>query len=163
MYGNDAVGGLSSSSGRGGGSATSDFEAVNATYIPWLITYWSTFLLAWTILPLTRQTLLSGHDLLIDRVRHGLRKVLRSHLIMLCLGAVAVSTLAVKIRTWNVLPVVMALGNTYGLLLVSPVLIPNPFLRSLPSPPIPSCGVGGLRTILCIVLGGPNISSPPIR
>ena len=134
MYGDDAVGGLSSSSGRGGGSATSDFEAVNATYIPWLITYWSTFLLAWTILPLTRQTLLSGHDLLIDRVRHGLRKVLRSHLIMLCLGAVAVSTLAVKIRTWNVLPVVMALGNTYGLLLVSPVLIPNPFLRSLPSP-----------------------------
>ena len=63
MYGNDAVGGLSSSSGGGGGSATSDFEAVNATYIPWLITYWSTFLLAWTILPLTRQTLLSGHDL----------------------------------------------------------------------------------------------------
>mmetsp|Transcript_31940 Transcript_31940/g.95639 ORF Transcript_31940/g.95639 Transcript_31940/m.95639 type:complete len:655 (-) Transcript_31940:140-2104(-) len=105
-------------------TATSDedFSEVNATYVPWLVTYWSTFLLAWTVLPLVRQTLLSGHFTLSSRLRYGCRRVVRALAIMLCLAVAGILALAAKLGTWHIIPVVMALGNTYGLLLVSLLL-----------------------------------------
>jgi len=33
----------------------------NATYVPWMITYWSSFILAFVILPIVRKFLRSGH------------------------------------------------------------------------------------------------------
>lgn len=41
----------------------------NPTYLPWQVTYWTTFLLAWIILPITRETLLSG-QFTFHQVRH---------------------------------------------------------------------------------------------
>jgi len=98
------------------------FSEVNATYIPWLVTYWSTFLLAWTVLPLVREVLLSGHFGTAAKLSHACRRTARGMGILVCVGAVAIVALAIKLGTLNVLPVVMALGNTYGLLLVSLLL-----------------------------------------
>ena len=98
----------------------------NPTYIPWQITYWTTFLLAWLILPITRETLLSGHFTLFQRIRNGFTKSIKSILFMSVCGFIAVIAMAIHLKSVHlvtiVLPVLMALGNTYGLVLVSLLL-----------------------------------------
>lgn len=121
----------------------------NATYVPWMITYWSTFFLAWLILPLFRESLLSGQFTFCSRLSFGCKKAVRGYIVLLgvstkallslqrlrtlnslsliqiralqIVGA-AIIFLAVKLHSWNVIPVLMTLGNTYGLLLVSLLL-----------------------------------------
>ena len=98
----------------------------NPTYIPWKITYWTTFLLAWLILPITRETLLSGHFTLLQRIRNGFTKSIKAILLMSVCGFIAVIAMAIHLKSVHlvtiVLPVLMALGNTYGLVLVSLLL-----------------------------------------
>lgn len=98
----------------------------NPTYIPWQITYWTTFTLAWLILPITRQTLLSGHFTLFQRIHDGFKKSIKSIFFMSVCGIIAVIAMAIHLKSFHlvtiVLPVLMALGNTYGLVLVSLLL-----------------------------------------
>mmetsp|Transcript_5562 Transcript_5562/g.8221 ORF Transcript_5562/g.8221 Transcript_5562/m.8221 type:complete len:642 (-) Transcript_5562:117-2042(-) len=94
----------------------------NETYVPWQVTYWSTFLLAWLVLPITRESLLSGEFTAAARVKNGARKSARGILILLVLAVVAIIALGIYLRSLHVIPVLMALGNTYGLLLVSLLL-----------------------------------------
>ena len=111
----------------------------NPTYLPWRVTYWTTFFLAWLVLPVARLTLLSGHFALHRRLRDGAYRSFRSILLMLFFGAASVIGMAVHLKSLRlvtiVLPVLMALGNTYGLLLVSLLLgnglvnIPKMFWR----------------------------------
>lgn len=111
----------------------------NPTYIPWQITYWTTFLLAWLILPITRETLLSGHFTLFQRIHNGFKTSIMAILLMILCGVIAVIAMAIHLKSVHlvtiVLPVLMALGNTYGLVLVSLLLgnglvnIPKRFWR----------------------------------
>ena len=98
----------------------------NPTYLPWQVTYWSTFLLAWLVLPITRETLLSGQFTLRSRMKDGMYRSFRSLFLMFCAGILAIIGMAVHLKSLHlvtiVLPVLMALGNTYGLVLVSLLL-----------------------------------------
>jgi hypothetical protein len=55
----------------------------NATYVPWMVTYWSTFFLAWTILPLVRESLLSGRFTFCSRLQFGCKKAVRGYIFLL--------------------------------------------------------------------------------
>mmetsp|Transcript_30818 Transcript_30818/g.50907 ORF Transcript_30818/g.50907 Transcript_30818/m.50907 type:complete len:619 (+) Transcript_30818:250-2106(+) len=94
----------------------------NATYGPWQVTYWSTFLLGFLVLPLIREAILSGHFTLRTRLQAGCKEALKGYVLLLLVGLVGVIFMAVKLNSWHVVPVLMALGNTYGLLLVSLLL-----------------------------------------
>eukprot|EP00581_Thalassiosira_minuscula_P015993 CAMPEP_0183720370 /NCGR_PEP_ID=MMETSP0737-20130205/12997_1 /TAXON_ID=385413 /ORGANISM="Thalassiosira miniscula, Strain CCMP1093" /LENGTH=678 /DNA_ID=CAMNT_0025950217 /DNA_START=368 /DNA_END=2404 /DNA_ORIENTATION=- len=114
-------------------------QMTNPTYLPWQITYWTTFLLAWFVLPITRESLLCGHFTLRQRFKNGLGISMRKIRMMMLAGIVAVIAMAVHLKSFHivtiVLPVLMALSNTYGLVLVSLLLgnglvnIPKRFWR----------------------------------
>lgn len=55
----------------------------NATYVPWMVTYWSTFFLAWTILPLVRESLLSGRFTYFARLHFGCKQAVRGYIFLL--------------------------------------------------------------------------------
>lgn len=59
---------------------------------------------------------------LFTRMRKSARYLLKKYAIYLILGAVFVIWLAIHLRTLEVVPILMALSNTYGLLLVSVLL-----------------------------------------
>jgi hypothetical protein len=105
-------------------SAQSTF--VNPTYIPWQVTYWTTFLLAWFILPITRETLHSGRFGLLSQLKEGVSTSLRGIGIMIVVGILFVIGMAIRMRSIQLIsvlmPVLMAWGNTYGLVLVSLLL-----------------------------------------
>lgn len=111
----------------------------NPTYIPWKVTYWTTFFLAWIILPITRQSLTSGQFTRYQRIKDGVSRSIKGIVLMMIAGVVTVIVSAVKLRTWHivtiVMPALMALGNTYGLVLVALLLgnglvnIPKRFWR----------------------------------
>lgn len=127
-------------------------DSNNPTYIPWQITYWTTFLLAWLILPITRETLLSGHFTLLQRIHNGFTKSIKSILLMSVFGFIAIIAMAIHLKSVHlvtiVLPVLMALGNTYGLVLVSLLLgnglvnVPKRFWRE-------ACPANELRRSEC--------------
>lgn len=131
----------------------------NPTYIPWQITYWTTFLLAWLILPITRETLLSGHFTLLQRIHDGFTKSIKSILVMSVCGFIAIIAMAIHLKSVHlvtiVLPVLMALGNTYGLVLVSLLLgnglvnVPKRFWRE-------ACPANELRRSECFIVFGYN-------
>lgn len=94
----------------------------NVTMLPWHILFWSTFILAWFVLPLAREMILSGEFTVYTRLKDGMRKLMLGHLIRLLVFTVFIIWLAIHLREVNVIPVLIALGNTYGLLLVSLLL-----------------------------------------
>ena len=94
----------------------------NFTMMPWHILFWSTFMLAWIILPLVREMLLSGEFTIYTRFKDAIRKIIVGHLILLAFVIVFIIWLAFHLRELNVIPVLIALGNTYGLLLVALLL-----------------------------------------
>lgn len=104
-----------STDGNAAGDAdaeTGDPYHNNPTYLPWIVTYWTTFFLAWLVLPIARQSLLSGHFTLRQRLRDGLRRSFRLISLMAAMGAVAVIAMAIHMRSANVaivLPVLMAM------------------------------------------------------
>jgi hypothetical protein len=112
--------------GGDGNDDTTTTSHNNPTYPSWRGTYWATFFLAWLVLPITRETLLSGHFALHRRLRDGAYRSFRSILLMICFGILSVIGMALHLRSLHlvavVLPVLMALSNTYGLLLVSLLL-----------------------------------------
>lgn len=95
-----------------------DHQAVNPTYEPWKATYWSTMFLAYTLLPLSRDILLSGKFSMGSRIRDGARRCSRTYALMAAAGVVGIGLLAAYLHDLHVVPVLMALGNTYGLVLV---------------------------------------------
>jgi hypothetical protein len=103
--------------------STSDTTIINPTYIPWQVTYWITFFLAWFILPITRETLHSGGFTFLSQLKEGITTSLRGIGIMIATGVLFVIGMAIHLRSFSVvMPVLMALGNTYGLVLVSLLL-----------------------------------------
>jgi hypothetical protein len=128
----------------------------NPTYLPWQITYWTTFILAWLILPITRESLLSGHFSLQQRFKDGVAKSIRGIMIMICMGTVTIIGMAIHLKSvrlvTTVLPVLMALGNTYGLVLVAVLLgnglvnIPKKFWRE-------ACPASELRRVRIMACG----------
>jgi len=107
---------------NGGDDDSENNNGSNATKLPWHILFWSTFLLAWFILPLTREMLLSGHFETKKRLKDGLRKMLKGQLILLTVVIIFIIALAIHLNSLNVIPVLITLGNTYGLLIVSLLL-----------------------------------------
>jgi len=95
---------------------------VNNTLLPWKITFWSTFVLAWLVLPVVREILQSGEFTTMSRIRHGIKEALQTQCILLCVVVVLIVGLAIKLKSLNVLPVLITFGNTYGLLIVSLLL-----------------------------------------
>jgi len=102
--------------------AGDDGVSVNETILPWHILFWSTFLLAWFILPLVREMLLSGHFQTKKRLQDGLRKMVKGQLILLTAVTIFIIALAIHQHSLNVIPVLITLGNTYGILIVSLLL-----------------------------------------
>lgn len=93
---------------------------VNSTYLPWQLTYWISLFLAFAILPVIRLTLLSGYFTVSSRFRNAVRFSLIRYILGGFVGIVCVLGLAIHYKSfYAVIPVIMALGNTYGLLLVS--------------------------------------------
>eukprot|EP00590_Aulacoseira_subarctica_P006893 CAMPEP_0172418942 /NCGR_PEP_ID=MMETSP1064-20121228/5380_1 /TAXON_ID=202472 /ORGANISM="Aulacoseira subarctica , Strain CCAP 1002/5" /LENGTH=596 /DNA_ID=CAMNT_0013158121 /DNA_START=78 /DNA_END=1868 /DNA_ORIENTATION=- len=101
---------------------TSDEETTNATYLPWMITYWSSWILAFVVLPMTRKCLLSGHFTVYTRFSDAIQTSIRNYVIMIGLLFLAILILAIRLHKWDVVPILMAIGNTYGLLLVALLL-----------------------------------------
>jgi len=103
-------------------SSTTDLSKNNPTYLPYQITYWTTFLLAWLILPITRETLLSGQFTFRQRLKAGIYNSIRSIFLMMIMGTLFTIGMMIHLKSVHlitiVLPVLMALSNTYGLLLV---------------------------------------------
>ena len=103
-------------------SDSTTITMVNPTYIPWQITYWTTFLLAWFILPITRETLHSGRFSLFSQLKEGISTSLRDICIMIVVGILFVIGMAIHMHSIQlvsvIMPVLMAWGNTYGLVLV---------------------------------------------
>jgi len=91
----------------------------NFTMMPWHILFWSTFILAWVILPLVREMILSGEFTIYTRFKDGMRTIVVGHLILLAFVLVFIIWLALHLKEVNVIPVLIALGNTYGLVLVA--------------------------------------------
>ena len=107
-------------------SASNDTIIDNPTYLPWQITYWSTFLLAWFILPIARETLHSGRFGVLSQIKEGISSSLRGICLMAVVGILFVIGIAIHMHSVRLisvlLPVLMAWGNTYGLVLVSLLL-----------------------------------------
>ena len=103
-------------------SDTSSSTHINPTTYAWQVTYWTIFMLAWLVLPITRETLLSGHFSLRQRIKNGILKSFKSIFLMMIMGIVFTIGMAIHLKSFHlvtiVLPVLMALGNTYGLVLV---------------------------------------------
>ena len=110
----------------GDATTTNNMMNSNPTYLPWRITYWTTFLLAWFILPITREILTSGQFTFFHRFKDGLSNSFRGLLLMLACGIISIIGMAIHLKSFHlvtiVLPVLMAMGNTYGLLLVALLL-----------------------------------------
>ena len=98
---------------------TDGIPKVNSTYRPWLITYWSTFLLAYLLLPYVREVLYSGYFTLFARMKMAAKKLLRKHLLYFVAFLVCVVALAIIKKSLHIIPVLMTIANTYGLLLVA--------------------------------------------
>ena len=90
--------------------------------LPWHILFWSTFILAWLVLPLVREMLLSGEFTIYTRFKDGFRKLVRGLLILSLIVIIFIIWLAFHLKEVNVIPVLITLGNTYGLLLVALLL-----------------------------------------
>jgi len=91
----------------------------NDTYLPWKVVYWSTAFLGWIILPLFRHALLSGCFTWYSRLQAGCRIAVRGWIMGACAAVLFVVALAVKMKSFgHIVPVLMALGNTYGFLMV---------------------------------------------
>ena len=74
-----------------------DSNNINPTYLPWKLTYWVTFLFAWLVLPLTRESLLSGHFTLCRRLQDGISKSIHDILLMIFCGVVAIIGMAIHL------------------------------------------------------------------
>ncbi len=71
--------------GNAGADADADGEDsyyYNGTLVPWHILFWSTSTLAWGILPIVKEMLLSGQFTVCNRFREGFRKRLRFVLVV---------------------------------------------------------------------------------
>jgi len=101
---------------------TSEIPEVNNTYLPWLVTYWSTFFLAWIVLPFVRKVLFSGYFTLFARLKMAAKESLKEYLINCVALIVCIVALAIYLKSVHVVAILMAIGNTYGLLLVALLL-----------------------------------------
>ncbi|CAM9512871.1 unnamed protein product [Ectocarpus sp. 12 AP-2014] len=86
----------------------------------WYAVYWTTFLLAWVILPILYQAWNAGELTWAERIRRAVRLNIKQYLAMAVLLVVFVIYLVVSGQTsaGSVSGFMMALANTYGLLFI---------------------------------------------
>ena len=107
----------------------------NEIELIWYIAYWGTFFLAYICLPFIRDFVSSGHFTFMKRWKDAWRESMRYMVFMFIATAAFVLLLAIHLKTLHLFPILMALGNTYGLLLVVVLLgyglvdIPRMLLR----------------------------------
>ncbi len=70
----------------GGGDDDDDEIFSDETMLSWHIIFWSTFALAWFILPLAREMLLSGEFTVLTRFHDGMKKTMTGILIICAIG-----------------------------------------------------------------------------
>ena len=90
----------------------------DAIQLSWMVIYWSTLFLAWIVLPFARQYKQSGHFYFRKKWKQAFDESVQDLLLLFVTSAIFTVLLAIHLKTWRVLPVLMALGNTYGLMLV---------------------------------------------
>ncbi len=86
--------------------------------VAWNWLFWPTYALAWIIMPNLREMLLSGYLTWQDKLKDSLRSHARMYTITAVAGVVAFVFLLIATKNGNLLHLIMAAGNTYGLLLV---------------------------------------------
>ena len=84
----------------------------------WYFFYWSTFVLSWVILPVVQTYLESGFITKGDRLRDATKSNFRYYAIATGISVFLIVVLSISEGEVNVLPLLMAIGNTYGLLLI---------------------------------------------
>lgn len=86
----------------------------------WSVVYWTTFILAWGVLPVLNEAYHRGETEPLERLRQALRANLRSYALMgLCFVClVLLLVISGRASLFSVSGVCVALGNTYGLLLI---------------------------------------------
>lgn len=95
-----------------------DDSTNNVLYSLWLFLYGSTFVLAWLVLPLLQECASSGQFTQATQLIAGGRQLLKGYRNVILVGIVILIGISIHLHTINVFGFVMALGNTYGLLLV---------------------------------------------
>jgi hypothetical protein len=83
----------------------------------WLATYWVTFIFSWLLLPLIQDSILDGHLTLLSKLRSALRASARFYLVALGVAVCVFVLLALTTDGVNIPHLLLAFGNTYGLLL----------------------------------------------
>mmetsp|Transcript_4355 Transcript_4355/g.5665 ORF Transcript_4355/g.5665 Transcript_4355/m.5665 type:complete len:564 (+) Transcript_4355:165-1856(+) len=97
-------------------------DADAGTKLPWHIIFFTSSALAWVILPIVKEMILSGEFTIYKRFKDGARKRLRFVLIVVVVVLVLIIWLAFYLHSLNVIPVLITVANTYGLLMVSLLL-----------------------------------------
>lgn len=97
--------------------STSSYSILESS---WKCIYWSTFILAWAILPLQLEYHSSGHFTFIEKIKDSAFKNLRSGVIALAGLVIYIIYMAASSQSspTQVVSFLMALGNTYGVLLI---------------------------------------------
>jgi hypothetical protein len=84
----------------------------------WQFIYWGTFVLAWVVLPLQHDYHRSGYFLPLDKMRDAIRRNLLFYSSIGALGLVYIVIASLKKNSTIGVGFLMALGNTYGILLL---------------------------------------------
>lgn len=91
----------------------------DATLFTWKLTYWSTFILTWLLLPILQEFYRTGHHLKLSRFKESMRQNLKFQLIVLgCSVAAAIYLiLEVGLSFTNMKLMIIALSHIYALIL----------------------------------------------
>ena len=84
----------------------------------WYFFYWSTFFLSWFFLPVVQTYTESGFNTRGERLKDAMNSNVKVYAIASIVSVVLVILLSISSGSLNVLPLLMAIGNTYGLLLI---------------------------------------------
>jgi hypothetical protein len=86
----------------------------------WLVLYWITFILAWLVLPLQQEFHGSGYFTTTDRLKDAVRSISKYYIfiIIICIAYILYTAASEQTEVVQVYSLLMALGNTYGVLLL---------------------------------------------
>lgn len=92
--------------------------------ILWKVSYWSTQVLTWAVIPIMQGYVLSGSFTVSGRIRSALRRMWRFWLVVVCLTVLGVALAAAwgKLNISTLPQLIVLLSNTYGLVAVVALL-----------------------------------------
>ena len=96
------------------------FGNIHAITILWKLSYWSTQVLTWALIPIVQGYVLSGSFTVTGRMRSALRRLWRFWLVVGCLAIAGVLIAAAwgKLHLSTLPQLIVLLSNTYGLVAV---------------------------------------------